>query len=393
MTESQSDRPGGTPDGPLSGIIVADLTRVLAGPYCTMVLRDLGARVIKIETPAGGDDARHIGPFIDGKSAYFMSLNRGKESIALNLKAEDDRKTFEAILSKCDVLVENYRAGTMEKLGYGWDDLRSRYPKLIYAAASGFGHTGPYKDKPAYDMVVQAMGGIMSLTGHPGAPPTRVGSSIGDITAGLFATSGIVSALYHRAQTGQAVKVDVGMLDSQVAILENAIARYVSTGDVPGPIGARHPSIAPFEAYRTADDFIIIAAGNNSLFEKLAAAIGATTLVTDAKYGSNDLRCRNVDALRQDIETVLAKKPAAEWLAVLETAGVPCGPINNVAQILNDPHIHARNMVVSAEDADVGEVKMAGNPIKMSGFDDPATRPAAPALDQDRESILKSLGL
>jgi len=393
MNDRKSDTPGGAPDGPLSGIVVADLTRVLAGPYCTMVLRDLGARVIKIETPDGGDDARHIGPFIDGKSAYFMSLNRGKESIALNLKAETDRETFEAILSKCDVLVENYRAGTMEKLGYGWDELNSRYPELIYAAASGFGHTGPYKDKPAYDMVVQAMGGIMSLTGQPDSPPTRVGSSIGDITAGLFTTSGIVSALYHRAQTGEAIKVDVGMLDSQVAILENAIARYVSTGDVPGPIGARHPSIAPFEAYQTADDFIIIAAGNNTLFEKLSSAIDAPALASDPKYGTNDLRCQNVDALRQDIETVLTKKSAVDWLSVLEEAGVPCGPINNVEQILNDPHIHARNMVVTAHDKDVGEVKMAGNPIKMSGFDDPSTRKAAPALDQDREKILKSLGL
>lgn len=393
MKDSPSDTPGGTPRGPLSGIVVADLTRVLAGPYCTMVLRDLGARVIKIETPDGGDDARHIGPFIGGKSAYFMSLNRGKESIALNLKAEDDRKTFEAILSKCDVLVENYRAGTMEKLGYGWEDLHPRYPKLIYAAASGFGHTGPYKEKPAYDMVVQAMGGIMSLTGHPGSPPTRVGSSIGDITAGLFTTSGIVSALYHRAQTGNAIKVDVGMLDSQVAILENAIARYVSTGDIPGPIGARHPSIAPFEAYRTADDFIIIAAGNNTLFDKLCAAIEAPGLVEQPQYASNDLRCQNVDALRQDIETVLAGKTASQWLSILDSAGVPCGPINNVEQILNDPHIQARNMVVTAKDNDVGEVKMAGNPIKLSGFDDPATRKAAPGLDQDRAQILKSLGL
>ena len=393
MTDSPSDTPGGTPHGPLSGIIVADLTRVLAGPYCTMVLRDLGARVIKIETPDGGDDARHIGPFIGGKSAYFMSLNRGKESIALNLKAEDDRKTFEAILSKCDVLVENYRAGTMEKLGYGWDDLHPKYPKLIYAAASGFGHTGPYKEKPAYDMVVQAMGGIMSLTGHPGSPPTRVGSSIGDITAGLFTTSGIVSALYHRAQTGNAIKVDVGMLDSQLAILENAIARYVSTGDVPGPIGARHPSIAPFEAYRTADDFIIIAAGNNTLFDKLCAAIEAPGLIEQPQYASNDLRCQNVDALRQDIETALAGKTAGQWLSILDSAGVPCGPINNVEQILNDPHIQARNMVVTAKDNDVGEVKMAGNPIKLSGFDDPATRKAAPGLDEDREQILTSLGL
>ena len=393
MTSIQSETAGGALAGPLSGIVIADLTRVLAGPYCTMVLRDLGARVIKIETPDGGDDAREIGPFIDGKSAYFMSLNRGKESIALNLKDPKDRETFEAILTKSDILVENYRAGTMEKLGYGWDDLHPKYPQLIYAAASGFGHTGPYKSKPAYDMVVQAMGGIMSLTGHPGGPPTRVGSSIGDITAGLFTTTGITSALYHRAQTGEAIKVDVGMLDSQVAILENAIARYVSTGEVPGPIGARHPSIAPFEAYQTHDDFIIVAAGNNSLFEKFAQAIDAPHLSTKSQYATNDLRCKNVDALRENIEAVLKLKSAADWLSILEAAGVPCGPINTVDKILNDPHIDARNMVVSADDKDVGKVKMAGNPIKLSGFVDPPTRKAAPDLDEDRKRILDSLDL
>ena len=377
--------------GPLSGIRVLDLTRVLAGPYCTMMLYDLGAEVIKVETPDGGDDARHIGPFVQGKSAYFMSLNRGKKSIALNLKAEEDRATFEDLLGKTDVLVENYRAGTMEKLGYGWEDLHPRYPNLIYAAASGFGHTGPYKAKPAYDMVVQAMGGIMSLTGQPDGLPTRVGSSIGDITAGLLTTIGITSALYHRTLTGQTQKVDVAMLDSQVAILENAIARYFSTGDVPGPLGARHPSIAPFEAYKTADDYIIVAAGNDALFLKFADAIDAPHLAQEATYKSNEMRCQNVEQLKQDVEAQLAHRSAAEWLNVLEEAGVPCGPINNIEQVLNDPHIRARNMVVSADDPDVGPVHMAGNPIKLSAFEDPSTRPPAPDLDGDREEVFKSL--
>ena len=250
-------------DGPLTGITVIDLTRVLAGPYCTMVLADLGARVIKVEPPERGDDARHIGPFLDRddgdggdggdggrKSAYFMSLNRGKQSIALDLKAEADRGIFDALLARADVLVENYRPGVMDKLGYGWAALHQRHPRLIYAAASGFGQTGPYARRAAYDMVVQAMGGIMSVTGHPGGPPTRVGSSIGDITAGLFTAIGVNAALYHRERTGRGTMIDVAMLDGQIAILENAIARYQATGTAPGPLGARHPSITPFAAFR-----------------------------------------------------------------------------------------------------------------------------------------------
>ena len=226
-----------TVDGPLKGVTVIDLTRVLAGPYCTLVLADLGARVIKVETPGGGDDSRTFGPFIEGKSAYFMSINRGKESISLNLKEEGDRAVFEDLLAGADVVVENFRAGTMERLGYGWEALHARFPRLIYAACSGFGHTGPYAGRPAYDVVVQAMGGIMSLTGQPGGPPTRVGSSVGDIVAGLFTAIGINGALYRRTMTGEGMKLDVSMLDCQVAILENALARYFASGEVPGPVG------------------------------------------------------------------------------------------------------------------------------------------------------------
>jgi CoA:oxalate CoA-transferase len=221
------------PAGPLNGITVIDLTRVLAGPYCTMLLSDLGARVIKVEVPEVGDDSRHIGPFLKDKSAYFMSINRGKESIALDLKAEHDRNIFEVLLERGDVLVENFRPGTMEKLGFGYETLKQRYPKLIYAAASGFGDSGPYRTRAAYDMVVQGMGGIMSITGHPDGPPTRVGTSVGDITAGLFTAVAVNAALYHRAMTGEGQKIDVAMLDCQIAILENAIARYFATGTIP----------------------------------------------------------------------------------------------------------------------------------------------------------------
>jgi CoA:oxalate CoA-transferase len=374
-------------------MLVLDLTRVLAGPYCTMVLADLGARVIKIEPPGVGDDSRHIGPFVKGKSAYFMSINRGKESIALDLKAPADRAIFERLLGVGDVLVENYRGGTMEKLGYGWEDLHPRFPRLIYAAASGFGHTGPYRTRAAYDMVVQGMGGIMSLTGHPGSPPTRVGTSVGDITAGLFTAIGINAALVERARTGVGRKVDVAMLDCQVAILENAIARYVSTGQVPGPLGARHPSITPFEAFRTEDGWMIIAAGNDALFRKLADALGRPELAADPLFASNELRTRNAAALKSAIEQALATAGTAYWLAAIDAAGVPCGPINDVAQALADPQVATRNMVVTADDPEIGVLRMAGNPIKLSGVEDPTTRRPAPGLDADRQSILAELGL
>jgi CoA:oxalate CoA-transferase len=380
-------------DGPLSGITVIDLTRVLAGPYCTMVLADLGARVIKVELPERGDDARHIGPFVQGKSAYFMSLNRGKESIALDLKSDADRAIFERLLSRADVLVENFRAGTMAKLGYGWDALHAAHPRLIYAATSGFGQTGPYAGRPAYDMVVQAMGGIMSLTGHPGSPPTRVGTSIGDITAGLFTATAINAALYARTQSGEGMMIDIGMLDCQLAILENAIARYTATGEVPGPIGSRHPSITPFEAFATADGHIVIAAGNDALFAALCRTLSRPDLAADARFATNLTRTEHCTKLKAEIERTLAARGSSEWLAELEAAGIPCGALQNVAQVLADPQIAARNMVVTADDPDIGPLRMAGNPIKLSPYPDPATRTPAPALDADRERILRELDL
>ncbi len=378
-------------DGPLKGVTVIDLSRVLAGPYCTMVLSDLGARVIKVEVPESGDDSRHFGPFVNGKSAYFMSLNRGKQSLALDLKAEADRRIFEQLLARADVLVENFRPGTMERLGYGWETLHPSFPRLIYAAASGFGHTGPRASRPAYDMVVQGLGGIMSLTGQPGGPPSRVGTAIGDITAGLFTAVGVNAALHHRARSGRGSKVDVAMLDSQVAILENAIARYQATGHVPGPIGARHPSITPFGAFRARDGYLIVAAGNDALFRRLCQTLGRPALAERPEYASNELRTRNQDSLSADLEAALAARDAADWLERLERADLPCAPIQNVGELLSDPQVRARNMVVRVEDPEVGTLEMAGNPIKLSGFPDPPTRGPVPDLDGDREEILGEL--
>lgn len=384
--------------GPLDGILVVDLTRVLAGPYAALLLAELGARVIKVEPPRVGDDSRHIGPFVktktgDTKSGYFMSVNRGKQSIALDLKANGDRAIFEALVAKADVLIENYRGGTMEKLGYGYEALKEKYPRLIYAGVSGFGHTGPYAHRPAYDMVVQAMGGVMSLTGHPGSPPTRVGTSTGDLTAGLFATIGIVTALYDRKNTGRGQKVDVGMLDCQVAVLENAISRYVATGDVPGPLGSRHPSIAPFAAFATQDGHIAIAAGNDDLFARVAKVLGREDLISDERFVSNPKRVQHVDELAAEMETALLRKSSKDWLHLLEDAGVPCGPLNNVAQVMADPQVLSRNMIVTVTDPDIGDIRMQGNPIKLSDHEDPKTRARAPDLDGDRAAILKMLGL
>src|SRR5215470_6166573 len=379
--------------GPLSGITIIDLSRILAGPYCTLLLAELGARVIKVEPPGQGDDARHYGPFRNGKSAYFVSVNRGKESIVLDLKSPADREVFERLLDKADALVENFRPGTMEKLGYGWESLHPRYPRLVYAVASGFGHSGPYSHYPAYDMVVQGLGGIMSITGHPGMPLTRVGTSVGDLAGGLYTAVALNAAFLHRERTGEATKVDVALFDCQLALLENAIMRYTTTGEVPGPMGARHPSITPFEAFETRDGNIIIAAGNDGLFVKLARALDRADLAENPLFRTNTLRNRHQEALRTELEGVLQGEDTDHWIAVLEAAGVPCGPVNNIAQALAHPQTAARNMLISVEDPVTGPLELAGNPMKLSGFADPPTRPAAPDLDADRVSILRELGI
>ena len=378
--------------GPLSGITIIDLSRILAGPYCTLLLAELGARVIKVEPPRQGDDARHYGPFKNGKSAYFVSVNRGKESIALDLKSPAGREIFERLLDKADALVENFRPGTMEKLGYGWDSLHPRYPRLVYAAASGFGHTGPYSRYPAYDMVVQGLGGIMSITGHPGMPLTRVGTSVGDLAGGLYTAVALNAALLHRERTGEATKVDVALFDCQLALLENAIMRYTSTGEIPGPMGARHPSITPFEAFPTRDGNIIIAAGNDGLFISLARALDRPDLAENPLFTTNALRNEHQEALRAELEDVLSRQGTDHWIAVLEAAGVPCGPVNNIAQALAHPQTAARNMLISVDDPVTGPLELAGNPMKLSGFADPPTRSLAPDLDADRDKILRELG-
>lgn len=376
--------------GPLEGLKVLDLSRVLAGPYCTMLLADFGADVIKIEPPVVGDDSRAFGPFVGKESAYFMSLNRNKRSMVLDLKNKKHIDVFKEMVAKADVVVENYRPGTMEKFGLSYEILNAINPKLIYAACSGFGRTGPYRLKPAYDIIVQSMGGIMSITGEGKDSPTRVGASVGDIMAGTFTAYGIMLAMHHRNKTGKGQLVDVAMLDCQVAILENAIARYVTTGEIPVPLGNRHPSITPFSAFTAKDGQLIVGAGNDRLWIKLCDVLGKPELLTDERFGSNGDRTKHFHELHEIMNSVIIERTIDEWIALLEEAGIPCAPINNIERILNDPQIAAREMIVEVEHPIAGHLKMPGVPVKLS--DSPGSvRTHAPLLGHDVNEILCEL--
>jgi CoA:oxalate CoA-transferase len=384
--------------GPLAGLVIVDLTRVLAGPYCTMLLADLGARVVKVELPTVGDDARHIGPFIDNgdgtrTSAYFFSVNRNKESIALDLKSPADQVILDRLIASADVLVENFTPGTMERLGYGWAVLHQRHPSLVMASVSGFGQTGPYRELPAYDMVVQAMGGVLSLTGEEGGPPTRVGVSIGDLAAGMFATMGVQAAVIERQRTGLGTHVDVAMLDAQVALLENALARYQLEAKVPGPIGSRHPSITPFGLFKARDGYLVLAAGNDRMFAALCDALAMPPAVkNDPRFESNALRCENHAALKLLIEEALAPRAVSDWLAHLKQHGIPTGPMNDVAAVMRDSQVLARGSLLTMALPNGEPFMAAANPVRFAG-QSPAPVQPAPRLDEHRGALLRELGL
>lgn len=379
-------------DSALEGIVVLDLSRVLAAPYCGMILADLGAEVIKIEVPGKGDDAREYPPFINGESGYFMSLNRNKKSVTMNLKHPRGKEVFKTLVKHADVVLENYRPGTMDKLGLGYGVLKEINPRLVYAAISGFGQNGPYASKPAYDLIIQGMGGVMSLTAHPGGLPTRVGSAIGDIVAGMFGAIGILAALRAREVTGKGQFVDVAMLDCQVAILENAIARYSATGKAPLPTGNRHPSITPFQAFPTQDYYVICAAGNDKLWEKFCQTIGKEELIRDPRFESNRLRTENIAELEPILFEVFRQKTTAEWIEIMDAAGIPCGPINTIDKVVSDPQVKAREMVVEINHQAAGKQLIHGVPVKLS--DTPGgVREPAPILGQHTSEVLKRYGL
>jgi CoA:oxalate CoA-transferase len=374
---------------PLAGVKVLDLTRVLAGPFCTLILSDLGAEVIKVEIPGWGDDARHIGPFINEQSLYFLGLNRAKKSLTLNLKKEEGKEIFKELVREFDVIIENFRPGTMDKLGLGYEVLKKLKPDLIYAASSGFGRTGPDSKKPAYDLLAQARGGIMSITGWPDVPPTRVGMSTGDITAGMFTAIAVNAALYHREKTGEGQLIDVAMLDSQVAILENALARYQVEGVSPTPIGNRHPALAPFQVFEAKDDNFILAIGNDKLWANFCRAVGKEEWITHKDFTTNTDRTNNLKKLTFHLSELFKTKNAGEWIDMIEAEGVPCGPINNIERVMQDSQVHARNMIVEVDDEKAGTIKIAGNPMKMSSLPDEKKRKPVPQLGEHTCEILQ----
>ena len=377
---------------PLDNINIIDLTKVLSGPFASLILSDLGANVIKVEPP-NGDDSRKYGPFINNKSCYFISLNRGKQSMILDLKKKEDKYIFEEMLLKSDVLLENYKPETLKKLGYSWKNLSKKFPKLIYAKISGFGESGSLSKLPAYDIVVQAMSGIMSITGSSKNNFSRVGTSIGDIAAGLYCAIGILSALYNRKTSKIGSKIDISMLDCQIAILENAIARYTVLKDNPIPLGTDHPSITPFGSFKTLDEKIVIAAGNDKIFNKLCDLISRNDLCKNKLFSNNLNRSNNINALRYEIEKSLELKKSKYWIKIFRMSGIPCSKINKISEVLKNPQLIERNMFLDYIESLNHKFKVSGNPIKINGIKESHIARKAPNLNQDKKKILKFFGI
>ncbi len=353
---------------PLAGLKVLDLTRVLAGPYCTMILADLGADVVKIERPETGDEARSFGPFLrSGASAYFGSLNRGKSSVVLDLKDDVDRHTFLRLVKMADVLVENFRPGVMGQLGLGPKILHEINPSLIFASTSGFGQNGPYRDRPAYDVIIQAMSGLMSITGHEADKPARVGASISDVVAGMFTAIGILAALQARKPDGPGITLDLAMLDCSVAILENAIARCELTGRTPEPLGTRHPSITPFQGFPTSNGTVVIAAGNDALWRKLCDVIEAPECISDPLLETNSARTENQPYMEQLLSERTRRRTTHEWLRLFEAAGIPAAPIQTISDMMDDEHLRSRGIFHRIRGQGDESFTAAGSPFRING--------------------------
>ena len=378
--------------GPLSGLTVLDLTRVLSGPYCTMLLGDMGARVIKVEQPGRGDDTRRWGPpFLAGESTYFLSINRNKESVTLDFKHPEGRAALEALVARADVLVENFRPGTLARLGLDYPTLAAAHPRLIYASISGYGQTGPRAHEPGYDAVLQGEGGLMSLTGSAEGPPYRLGVAVVDIVAGMFAAQGILLALIARGQTGRGQQVDVAMLDSVAALLTYQAGIVFATGQSPGRMGNRHPSIAPYDVFDAADGPLVLAVGNDDQWQRFCRIAGLTALGGDPRFTTNASRVKHYAALEPPVAAVLRTRSRAEWTSSLVAAGVPCGPVRPVDEVLADPQLAAREMLASLPHPLAGQVGMLGLPVKLS--DTPGTmRAAPPTLGQHTDAVLAEIG-
>ena len=378
--------------GPLKGVKILDLSWVLSGPLATMVLGDLGAEVIKLERPEAGDLARGNGPFIDGESSYFLSLNRGKKSLTIDLQTSRGKQLFLELTKTVDAVVENFVPGTMKRLGLDYEAVEKENPVIIYASISGFGQTGPFAQTRALDVIIQAMGGIMSITGESDGLPLRPGASLGDITAGLFAAIGIVSALFERQQSGRGQMLDISMLDCQVAILENAFSRFFATGEVPARLGTKHPVFTPFQAFESRDGYIVIAmvGGVRNQWPLFCAIIGRLDLMDDDRYQTGELRTQHYDELEPILNEIMKTKTTEQWIKELTEIGIPCGPINNIEQVASHPQVRAREMIVEVPHPKLGSVKLINSPIKLSRTPANVDRIAS-GLGQDTRDLLAGL--
>jgi crotonobetainyl-CoA:carnitine CoA-transferase CaiB-like acyl-CoA transferase len=378
--------------GPLAGLTVLDLTRVLSGPYCTMQLADMGARVIKIEHPDGGDDTRHWGPpFLNGESTYFLSINRNKESVTLDFKTSRGRAVLDRLLSRADVLVENFRPGTLARQGLGYTSLSTGHPRLVYASLSGYGHSGPRAQDPGYDAVLQGEGGLMSLTGAADGPPFRLGVAVADIVTGLFAVQGILLALVARQSTGRGQHVDIAMLDSVAAMLTYQAGIVFATRHSPGRLGNRHPSIAPYDTFDAADGPIVVAVGNDDQWQRFCLAAGLEREAGDPRFLANAGRVQHGDALRALVAPVMKSRTRTEWTRQLLGAGVPAGPVRAVNEVLADPQLAAREMLVHLAHAAAGDITVLGSPVKLSETPG-GVHSAPPMLGEHTDSVLAEVG-
>ena len=380
---------------PLEGITILDLTWILSGPYASMVLCDLGAEVIKVERPPHGDISRTTGPYQNGWSSYYFSVNRGKKSVAMNLREPEGRDLFLRMAEKVDVVMENFTPGTMDRLGLGYDALRANNPRLIMASTSGFGQTGPYRDRPALDIIVQAMGGVMSITGEAGGAPVRPGVSYGDVVAGLYTAIGILAALHERERSGLGQAVDISMLDCQVSVLENAIARYHVTGEAPTPIGTRHPSATPFQAFPTADGYVVVALGFGVVdqWALLCGLLEQPELIDDPRFSTGPKRTRNHAVLEPMLNEGFLRRTTQEWLDLLLDLEIPCGPINTIPQMLADPQIKARGMIQEVTQRRAGTIPIANTPVRLSRSESGIKGPPADYGEHTAEVLANLLGL
>lgn len=380
---------------PLDGTTILDLTWILSGPFASMVLSDLGAEVIKVERPPNGDISRTTGPYQNGFSSYYFSVNRGKKSTAIDLRRPEGRELFLRLAEKVDVVMENFTPGTMDRLGLGWEALSARNPRLIMASTSGFGQTGPYRERPALDIIVQAMGGVMSITGEPGGRPVRPGVSYGDVVAGLYTAIGILAALQERTRSGEGQYVDISMLDCQVSVLENAISRYFVSGEVPSPIGTRHPSATPFQAFPTADGYVVVALGFGVVdqWTLLCSLLETPELIDDPRFNSGPKRTLNHAALEPLLEAAFRRRTTDEWLGMLLEAEIPCGPIQTIDQVVKDPQVQHRGMIREITHPTAGTIPIANTPFRMSRSESGIKGRAADFGEHTEEVLGGLLGL